>query len=100
MARSRHRWTEGDDLVALYASRHDYRFLPLGLAGIAKLLGMPEGSMIMRKSNFRHLDGRDGLDHAAEQSREIHRRFGKLTESEMRPLVLRVLQAAEIRKSA
>jgi hypothetical protein len=93
MRRPRHRWTEGDDLVALYLSRHGYRFLPLMQAGVAKLLGMPEGSLVMRQSNFAYLDGRDGLDHAAEQSREVRQRYGKMTEPELRPLVLKVLDA-------
>jgi hypothetical protein len=46
----------------------------------------------MRQSNFAHLDGRWGLAHVAEQSREIHQRYGKMTEPELRPLVLKVLE--------
>jgi hypothetical protein len=62
-------------------------------AGIAKLLGMPEGSLVMRQSNMAFLDGRKGLDHVAEQSRRVHREYGKKTEQELRMLVLRILDA-------
>jgi hypothetical protein len=61
-------------------------------AGIAKRLSMPESSLLMRQNNFAYLDGRDGPDYAAEQSREIHQRYGKMTEPELRPLVLTVLE--------
>jgi hypothetical protein len=60
-------------------------------AGIAKLLGMPEGSLVMRQSNFAHVDGRWGLAHVAEQSRRVHQLYAKMTEPELRPLVLKVL---------
>jgi hypothetical protein len=88
---ARHRWTENDDLVALYLSRHGTRFLPLMEAGIAKLLGMPEASMAMRQGNFAYLDGRGGLAHVAKQSRRIHQQYEKAMESALRRLVLRVL---------
>ena len=61
-------------------------------AGIAKLLGMPEGSLIMRQSNFAHLDGRKGLDHVAEQSRRVHQRYGPLKEPDLRAMVLPLLR--------
>jgi hypothetical protein len=93
MSLPQHRWTEGDDIVALYLSRHGCRFLPLMEAGIAKLLGMPQSSLTMRQGNFGYLDGRRGLAHVAEQSREIHQRYGKMTEPELRPLALKVLEA-------
>jgi hypothetical protein len=88
-----HHWTEEDDIVALYLSRHGTRSLPMMEAGIAKLLGMPEGSLGMRRRNFQHLDGRPGLENAAELSRQVHIRYGKMTEPELRSLALKVLEA-------
>jgi hypothetical protein len=90
--RPRHRWSRGDDLVALYLTRHGNRALQMTNEAIANTLGMPEGSLVMRISNFRHLEGHEGLDHAAQQSRDVRARFGKLTEPEMRVLVVNVLQ--------
>jgi hypothetical protein len=55
--RPRHRWTPGDDLVAIYLSRHGTKALPMMIGGIANTLGMPEGSLVMRMSNFSHPDG-------------------------------------------
>jgi len=93
MNRPRHHWVENDDIVTLYLSRHGPRFLPMMEGGIARLLGMPEGSLGMRQQNFHHLDGRPGLRNAAELSRQVHKRYGKMTEPELRPLVLKVLGA-------
>ena len=93
MNRSRHHWVEDDDIVTLYLSRHGTRFLRMMEGGIAKLLGMPEGSLGMRQRNFHHLDCRPGLRNAAELSRQVHKRYGKMTEPELRPLVLKVLDA-------
>ena len=61
-------------------------------AGIAKLLRMPESSLGMRRQNFHYLDGRPGLKNAAELSRHVHSRFGKMTEPELRSLALKVLE--------
>ena len=80
MKRPRHLWTLDDDIVAFYLSRHGTRFLPMMEAGIAKRLGMPEGSLGMRRQNFHYLDGRSGLKNAAELSRQVHIRYGKMTE--------------------
>jgi len=89
----RHSWTEGDDLVALYMSRHGVARLPMMQAGIANRLGMSETSLIMRQHNFGHLDNGTGLSHVAAQTRRIHRHYRNATEAELRPLALRVLNA-------
>jgi hypothetical protein len=91
-AKAKHSWTEDDDLVALYISRHKTRALPLMQAGISKRLGMSEGSLARRQSNFKYLDEGRGLSHSAKQSRRIHQRYKNATESELRPMVLRVLE--------
>lgn len=62
-------------------------------AGAAKLLGMPESSLVMHQSNFAHLDGRDGLEHVAEQSRRVYRMHQGKTEPGLRALVLNVIDA-------
>jgi len=93
---AQHRWTEDDDVVAFYLSRHGTRRLPLMEAGIAKHLGVSEGSLARRQANFAHLDGRPGLPHAAKLSRRIHQQYARATEAELRPLVLRVLGQAKI----
>jgi hypothetical protein len=88
---TQHRWTEDDDVVAFYVSRHGTRHLPLMEAGIAKRLGVSEISLARRQANFAHLDGRPGLDHVAKLSRRIHQQYGRATEPELRPMVLRAL---------
>ena len=88
---AQHRWTENDDVIAFYLSRHGARRLPLMEAGIAKRLGMSEASLARRQANFAYLDGRGGLAHVAKQSRHIHQQYEKATEPALRPLVLRAL---------
>lgn len=91
----RHSWTEGDDLVALYMSRHGVARLPMTQAGIASRLGMSEASLIMRQRNFGYLDNGVGLSHVAAQTRRIHRQYRNATEAELRTLVLRVLNGPQ-----
>jgi hypothetical protein len=97
---AQHRWTENDDVVAFYLSRHGTRRLPLMEAGIAKRLGMSEGSLARRQANFAYLDGRPGFDHVAKLSRRIHQQYEKATEAELRPLVLRVLGQTRVTTAA
>ncbi|HKG60822.1 MAG TPA: hypothetical protein VKB05_13765 [Pyrinomonadaceae bacterium] len=83
---NRHRWTEKDDIVALYF----YKFGDLGrtssLAIVGEGRGMGAGSLRMRVANFRAIAGGGRLDHAALQSRAIYRRYANLSESELRKL--------------
>ena len=62
---NRHRWTEKDDIVALYF----YKFGDLGrtssLAIVGEGRGMGAGSLRMRVANFRAIAGGGRLDHAA-----------------------------------
>ena len=79
--KTQHRWTEDDDVVAFYLKE----------AGIAKRLGMSETSLARRQANFAYLDGRPGLNHVAKLSHRVHQQYGRATEPELRPVVLRVL---------
>jgi hypothetical protein len=98
-----HDWTEDDDLIAFYLSRHNDRFLGVGTAAIARALSgrvlpdgrynadMTEGALLMRKSNFDYLDGRLGLSNYAAQSQRIHEQYKDASVIELRPMVMRVL---------
>ena len=100
-----HCWSEDDDLVAFYLSRYGTRFLGMGEAAIAKALSrrpppngcravdMPEGSLRMRISNFDYLDGRPGLENYAAQSFRTYEKYKNATVVELRPIVIRVLEA-------
>ena len=91
--KKRHRWTEDDDLVAFYLSRYGTRYLPLMEAGISKVLGMPEVSLIMRQSNFKYLHSGVGLRNVAMQSRRIYENYRHIAEITLRPMVLDVLES-------
>ena len=92
LARTRHRWTEGDDLVTLYLFRFGEGRIGT-TKGLGERLGMGAGSMRMRLGNFRALAGRGGLGNAARQSALVWERLGDLPEPELRRLVLEYLDA-------
>ena len=92
MTAKRHHYSSEDDIVAFYLSRYRAPFLPLAESEIAERLGMSKASLTMRQGSFAYRDGRGGLDHVAEQSRRVHDQYGKMSESELRPLVLKALK--------
>jgi hypothetical protein len=100
-----HCWTEDDDLVAFYLSRHGTRFLGMGEATIAKALSerplpdggrpvdMPVSSLLKRIQNFNYLDGKPhGLSNfAPNKSGPIYEQYKNATIFELRPMVIQVL---------
>jgi len=82
----RHRWTEQDDIVALYFYKFGDQGRTSNLAAVGKGRGMGAGSLRMRVGNFRAIAGGGRLDHAALQSRSIYDRFAHLSEPELRKL--------------
>lgn len=79
-----HRWTEDDDLAALYVYRFQTNGLPYTVEMIAKRRGIDFGSFKMRVANFKAIDGKGNLNHAAKQSVSVFRRYGRLTQEELR----------------
>jgi hypothetical protein len=67
--------------------------LPRTHAEIAEVLGMSEGSLIMRRGSFASLGGNGRLNHPAVQSRRIHERHKHTTNAELCSMALRVLEA-------
>jgi hypothetical protein len=82
----RHRWTEQDDIAALYF----YKFGDLRRSSSIDIVGehrgMGGGSLRMRVANFRAIDAGGSLDHAAQQSRSVYQRYANLSEPELRKL--------------
>lgn len=83
-----HKWTECDDLVALYLYKHGASQIGHSLDSIARRLGIGEDSMKMRLRNFQSIDGGGGLSNVAAQSRSIFAKFGGLSEPDLRARVL------------
>ena len=84
--KTRHRWTEQDDIVALYFYKFGDLSLTSSLSRVGERRGMGAGSLRMRVGNFRAIAGGGYLDHAARQSQEVYRRYGNLSEPELRLL--------------
>lgn len=85
-----HRWTESDDLAALYVSKFGVEHLHYStddpIEEIAKSKEIKPGSFRMRIQNFRALDGKKGLENYAKQSKDIFERYRNLSEPELRRL--------------
>jgi hypothetical protein len=83
---NRHRWTEQDDIVALYFCKFGDLGRTSSLAVVGERRGMGAGSLRMRVGNFQAIAGGGRLDHAASQSRTVFQRYGNLSEPELRKL--------------
>jgi hypothetical protein len=87
----RHRWTETDDIVALYLHRFGLDRLDATRESIATHLGMTPAALNMRVANFRALANEGGLGNFADQSRRVHDRHHATPEPDLRRLVVRAL---------
>jgi hypothetical protein len=89
--RPAHRWSESDDMVAMYLQRHGAERLPYTPTEIAERLGMGAASLNMRIGNFKALAGDGGLQNWAQQSERVFRRNRDLNEAELRSRVVEYL---------
>jgi len=85
-----HKWTELDDLAALYV--YQFGEGTLTSAFLCDKLDIERGSLAMRVQNFQAMHGQGGLSNYAEQSAAIYQRFKSLTESELRETILNAIQ--------
>ncbi len=88
----KHKWSECDDLAALYLYKHGTTHIGLSLENLARRFGIGIASMKMRVKNFQSADGGPGLPNVAGQSRSVLARFGGLPEAELRGKVLECLK--------
>lgn len=94
-----HRWTKSEDMVAFYLSRHGDSQLGLQLTEIAQRVGIKPGTMKMRMSNFRSLEPNAApgeLNKPSRQTRAVFEEYGHMTEIELRPLILDILDRASV----
>lgn len=91
MSANRHRWSEGDELVALYLQRHECARLPYTVSEIARRMGVEDGTLRMRIGNFKALDGPGGLRNWAKQSERVYLENRYLDEPRLRERVLAYL---------
>jgi hypothetical protein len=81
-----HRWTEQDDIVALYLYKYGDRPGSPRIERVARARGMSAASLKMRIRNVRYLDQGDALAHCARQTVEVYRKCAKLAEPRLRDL--------------
>jgi len=87
-----HKWTEEDDVVALYLFKYGDEDLPFSLESISRKLGMSRDSLGMRVANFKAIDGQGGLEHFAKLSERVYRRHCNTAKAELESLVLEILR--------
>lgn len=82
----RHKWTESDDVAALYLYKYgDGRAATIEAA--ARSRGISAASLRMRIGNFKALDSRSGLQNWARQSETVFKQYGDLPDSQLRGLM-------------
>ena len=79
-----HRWSEGDDLAALFVFRYGTTGLPYSIETIARLRGIALESFRMRVRNFKAAEGRGGLTNYSKQTGDIYQRFGRAPLEDLR----------------
>ena len=84
-----HRWTEADDIAALYVYRFGVEGLSTTVTELARSRDIKPGSFRMRVKNFQALDGKGGLENWADQSEQIFLRYCNLDERDLRRLLNR-----------
>jgi hypothetical protein len=82
-----HRWSEADDVAALYVYLFGAERLDTTVAELARSRGIKPGSFRMRVKNFQALDGKGGLENWADQSEQIFHRYCNMDEESLRRLV-------------
>jgi hypothetical protein len=86
---AKHRWSEADDIAALYVFRFGVERLRMTMADLARSREITPGSFDMRVRNFGAMRGKGHLTHAARQSRRVLERYGDLAEEQLRTLVMK-----------
>lgn len=89
-----HRWSEADDMSALYVYRFGAERLGTTTTGLAHSRGIKPGSFRMRVRNFQALDGKGGLENWAHQSEGVFERYRSLDEESLRKALSRTDSAA------
>lgn len=84
-----YRWSEADDIAALYVYRFGVERLGASVTDLARSRGIKPGSFRMRIKNFQAIDGKGGLENWAHQSERIFQRYGTLSEDALRQLISR-----------
>ncbi len=80
--RNNHRWNENDEIIGLYLYRFGDKSLSYSKEELADNIGMGWGSMSMKISNFRYLDGQGGLSEYSRQCENIYLRYKNMPNSE------------------
>lgn len=84
---AKHRWTEADDIAALYVYRFGTDRLGMSMADLARSRDITTGSFNMRMRNLGAIQGDGNLTHVAQQSRRIFDLYSDAMEEQLRRLV-------------
>jgi hypothetical protein len=82
-----HRWSEADDLAALYVYLFGTDQIGIRIDDLARSRGIKPGSFRMRIKNIKAVDGQGGLSNFADQTERIFRKYGRYSEQRLRGMV-------------
>jgi hypothetical protein len=85
---AKHRWSEADDIAALYVYRFGIERLGMTIVDLARSRDIKPGSFRMRMKNFQALDGKRGLENWADQSEQVFRRYATMEPESLRQLII------------
>jgi hypothetical protein len=91
-ASTNHRWSEADDVAALYVYRFGYQGLARSRSAVAQALGLGPDSFGKRIRNIKYLDSGSGLSNYAKQTKRIYEQHNATREPELRAIVLAAIQ--------
>jgi hypothetical protein len=87
-----HRWSDADDVAALYGYRFGYQGLARSRSALAQALGIGADSFGMRIRNISFIDTGTGLSKYAKQTKRIYDQHRATPEPGLRAVVLAAIQ--------
>jgi len=87
-----HRWSDADDVAALYVYRFGLQGLARSQSALAQALGISAGSFGMRIQNVSFLATGSGLPNYAKRTERIYAQHNATPETKLRAIVVAAIQ--------
>jgi hypothetical protein len=87
-------FTEGDDLMVLFAYKFGFHNCPLTRQQMAERIGTSVGSVGYRISNFASLEGQGHADHAASLTKAVYQVYAHIPMEVLRAIAFDALASS------
>lgn len=85
------KWTKEQDFLAFYFYRTGERMDAQKVDKICRLMRLEKSSLRMRIGNFKHLDGKSGLNHPAKMSKATFEKYRYSSVEEIEKIAAQIL---------